>query len=311
VPAYVTTGNLALVRQYVEDGWYPSGVPVASQGFVPMGALLKAVVINSGTELTGAYERGGASDALNYTSMPNRDYGFGRVDLSTTLVLDAYSPPSQTLYLDGDFEDMPMVDNWLSVTYEFALRTPNPATTTTTASAQRELKVTLVWHDPPAMPASRSALVNDLDLQVFSGSQQHWPNRLNGRDSVNNVEQVSIPHDTLTASGTFTVRVLGARVPLGPQPYALVVSGHDFELVNKTASLVEFEDQQVGQTAAKEEDSSLRHGTFAGWAIGGLATGTVLLVGGTVVVRRLRGGSWSASARGIRGMVGQPPAATS
>jgi hypothetical protein len=41
-------------------------------------------------------------------------------------------------------------------------------------------------------------------------------------DTLNNVEQV-----TLSAAGTarVTVSVIGANVPQGPQPYALVVSG--------------------------------------------------------------------------------------
>ena len=42
-----TTGILALAQQYFVDGYYPSGKKTSSDGFKPMGALLKAVIVNS------------------------------------------------------------------------------------------------------------------------------------------------------------------------------------------------------------------------------------------------------------------------
>ena len=48
-------GAAALVRQYLQEGWYPSGTKVAEDGFEPMGALVKAVLINSAKLLTGDF----------------------------------------------------------------------------------------------------------------------------------------------------------------------------------------------------------------------------------------------------------------
>ena len=39
---------MALVRQYLTEGWYPSGTPVPAHAFTPSAALLKAIAVNSG-----------------------------------------------------------------------------------------------------------------------------------------------------------------------------------------------------------------------------------------------------------------------
>ena len=40
------------IRQYFKQGYYPQGSPVASDGFVPSGALIKAILAVSYTHLT-------------------------------------------------------------------------------------------------------------------------------------------------------------------------------------------------------------------------------------------------------------------
>ena len=54
------------------------------------------------------------------------------------------------------------------------------------------MKVTLVWHDPPASLSSGTQLVNDLDLTVHANSLNGHGLLGNGvKDRLNNVEQVS------------------------------------------------------------------------------------------------------------------------
>lgn len=54
------------------------------------------------------------------------------------------------------------------------------------------MKVTLVWHDPPAALSSGTQLVNDLDLTVHANSLNGHGLYGNGvKDRLNNVEQVS------------------------------------------------------------------------------------------------------------------------
>ena len=41
------TGEAVLIRQYLANGWYPSGAPVPANAIVPSAALIKAMVVNS------------------------------------------------------------------------------------------------------------------------------------------------------------------------------------------------------------------------------------------------------------------------
>ena len=62
-----------LVRQYFRRGFYPSGSPWPQHSFVPTGALLKAIVINSTVDLTGT------------TGYPSNQEGWGRLLLDDAL----------------------------------------------------------------------------------------------------------------------------------------------------------------------------------------------------------------------------------
>lgn len=94
-----------------------------------------------------------------------------------------------------------------------------------------EARVTLVWDDPAAAPFAAEALVNDLTLEytsfpystiyqpwVLAPASPHLP-AARGVDSRNNVEQIVVRD--LPSSDT-SMRVIGTRVPSGPQSYALV-----------------------------------------------------------------------------------------
>ena len=107
---------------------------------------------------------------------------------------------------------------------------------TVPANAAR-LKLTLAWTDPAADPNAAYALLNDLDLVVkHEPSGQQWlPWVLNtknhkdslllpaqrGRDTLNNVEQVTID---VPMAGTYTIEVRGSRMKTATQPFALAYS---------------------------------------------------------------------------------------
>ncbi len=97
-----------------------------------------------------------------------------------------------------------------------------------------ELKVTLAWDDVPGTPAvSTPALVNDLDLRVFSPTLvQYYPWTLDPNnpanpavqtqaDHTNNIEQVYI---NAPAPGAYLVEIYGYNIPSGPQSFSLVAS---------------------------------------------------------------------------------------
>lgn len=98
----------------------------------------------------------------------------------------------------------------------------------------KEAKLMIYWVDPEAQPNAAIALLNDLDLTVTGPDGSTFlpwkldptpdPVILNtpagkGRDSLNNMEQVSIVNP---AAGTYTVNVEGYAVPFGPQRFYLV-----------------------------------------------------------------------------------------
>ncbi|MBK8557296.1 MAG: S8 family serine peptidase [Lewinellaceae bacterium] len=93
------------------------------------------------------------------------------------------------------------------------------------------VKVMLYWTDPPAAPNSAKALVNDLDLLATGNAGAiYQPLVLNpaasaatlnlpavqGRDSLNNVEQIVVLNP---GPGILELQVNGFEVPIGPQSY--------------------------------------------------------------------------------------------
>jgi subtilisin family serine protease len=194
------SGSAVLVRQYFEDGFYPSGAANAADALSPPAALVKAVLVNTATDM-------GAAD------IPNNNEGWGRI-----LLDDA-------LYFDGDARELRIETN------AAGLGTGGMASFDYQVEAGEPLEIVLVWTDAPATSGASVALVNDLDLEVegpggttwlgnvFTGGQSTTGGSAERRD-VEEVVRLASP-----AAGTYTVRVHGFNVPDGPQPFALASSG--------------------------------------------------------------------------------------
>jgi len=96
------------------------------------------------------------------------------------------------------------------------------------------LKVTLVWTDPEAAINASTALVNDLNLEVFQTSTgtswkpwvlSHYPHAdslvlppKRMKDHLNNIEQVSI---SLPESGNYEIHVFGEKIVNGTQNFSI------------------------------------------------------------------------------------------
>jgi hypothetical protein len=193
-------GCAALTRQYFLEGWYPTGAETPGDALSPSAALVKAVVVNSATDIASA-------------DIPNNNEGWGRV-----LLDDA-------LYFDGDareliVEDESSVSQGASEEFEFEVDT-----------SAVPLEIVLVWTDYPATAGAGVALQNNLDLtvncpggttfkgNVFSGGQSASGGTYDDRN-VEEVVRLASP-----ATGTYTVTVGGTTVPHGPQPFALAMTG--------------------------------------------------------------------------------------
>jgi hypothetical protein len=97
----------------------------------------------------------------------------------------------------------------------------------------KQLKITLVWNDPPAAANAAKALKNDLDLELALPAMgqlwqpwvlSHFPKTdslqllpVRKKDSLNNVEQISVDNP---AAGNYQINVKGFSVTLSsPQSY--------------------------------------------------------------------------------------------
>ena len=194
-------GLAALTRQYFEEGWFPYGAPTAGEELTPSAALVKALLVNSGTDM-------GTPDT------PNHNEGWGRV-----LLNDA-------LYFDGDAIELRIADEATGVgnggTKDYSF---------TVDSSSVPLEITLVWTDYPATVGTSVALQNNLDLTVTApGGTEYKGNYFSGGQSTpagsydaRNVEEVV--RFMAPAPGTYTVQVDGTSVPHAPQPFAIVATG--------------------------------------------------------------------------------------
>lgn len=195
------TGAMVLMRQYLTEGWYPTGAAVPANGFPPSAALLKAMAINS------------AVDSMTGYLAPNNNIGWGRVTVDSVL------------FFAGDSRQLVLLDHTQGLGQgdyvEYQVRV---------TTSLIPLKVSLCWTDYPGNPAVTRQLVNDLDLTVSDGVNTFRGNVFTGRrsltggsrDSLNVEEGVRVPSP---GPGLWTIRVAARAVPIGPQPFALVVTG--------------------------------------------------------------------------------------
>ena len=197
----------ALIRQYYTEGWYPTGVRQPADAITPSGALLKATLINTTIDMTGI------------PGYPSASEGWGLVRLENAL---HFAGNSRTLCV-------------------WDIRNADGLTTSDTAehrvdvvNGTQQLKITLVWTEPPGTAGAANPVINNLDLEVISpsGARKFLGNRFASGasvtggtpDTINNVEMVLINDPT---PGFWTVRVVGADVNVGNpgQGYALVATG--------------------------------------------------------------------------------------
>ena len=194
-------GSATLVRQYFTDGWYPTGAPVAGNEFTPSAALLKAMMVNSGDD-----------DVTSY-SVPDNNIGWGRITLD------------DVLYFPGDDRRTVVLDETTGLVtgeareYEIWV-----------SDTSEDLKISLVWTDYPSTPAAGTNLVNDLDLVVEEGGNTYLGNVWSSGQSATGgiADGINVEENVRRATpvaGVYTIRVEGANVVFGPQPYAIVVSG--------------------------------------------------------------------------------------
>lgn len=181
------TGSIALLVQRYRQ---------LNAGKDPESALVKALMLNSAKDIGNAG--------------PDFASGFGRLDIE-----NAIKNTELGRYTSGSVAH--------NDSFSYTITVPSGAS---------NLKIMLYWHDTTGSVISYKALLNDLDLKVIDPSSTvYLPYVLDtlvanvantattGKDRLNNAEQVGI---SSPAAGSYTIKVYGYDVALGPQKFHLV-----------------------------------------------------------------------------------------
>jgi len=163
----------------------------ANGGMNPSPALIKAAIINTAQEMNG----------VNTTAVsPNGNEGWGRINMK--FMLDAATSIRR-----------------VNETVPFGAPGASSTMTGTVADASKQIRVALVWTDPPGAANANPALVNNLDLSVTIGANTYRGNVFSGgvsttggaADTLNNVEIVRLPSGV--AAGTpFSITVSATAI---------------------------------------------------------------------------------------------------
>jgi hypothetical protein len=207
-PAVAGCGLLA--RQYYTDGFYPTGAATPADAFTPSGALIKATLLNSATDMAGI------------AGFPSNSEGWGRVLLDSALF---FTGDARKLIVD-DVRRANGLTAGQSAVYSFTVN-----------SNSQPLEATLVWIEKEATINANPAYINNLDLTVAGPSGAYLGNVFAAGQSTtggsadlrNNVEEVLLATPT-TGSYTLTINAPTVNPLYGAQGYALVITG-DVSLV--------------------------------------------------------------------------------
>jgi len=95
----LAAGAMAIARQYLVDGWYPTGAPVPANGFTPSAALLKAIAVGS------------AMNDVHGFAAPDFNVGWGRMDLDAAL----FFPGDSARTVVSQYNSAVISTSWITV----------------------------------------------------------------------------------------------------------------------------------------------------------------------------------------------------
>jgi subtilisin family serine protease len=227
--APIVAGTAALIRQYFEEGWYPSGAQVSADSLQPSSSLVKAVLINGAQPLVGRQQK---DLDVSLSNEYDAHQGFGAITLIDSLPLAGKNQ------LQSKVVDRKAISNGEEDVYTVTIDNSN--------GCSAPLSATLVWADPPGVPNCAACLLNNLDLDVVKAgkSTTYYPNGRTDPDTVNNVERIRISE---TSDGSvYIVRVKGTNLDSSSQDYSLIITGCLGEAVSneKTTKQAQQTEQQ-------------------------------------------------------------------
>lgn len=202
------TGEATLIRQWFREGRYVEAGPSMTLGIQPSGALVRAMVMNSGVNMTGV------------TGYPSNAEGWGRMLVDNVLWFPGEGRRTK-------FKDVRRANGLVTGearTFKVLVQ-----------DSGAPLRVTLSFTDYPAAINAANAWVNDVDLEVMAPSGTVYLgnvfNTSTGEsvtggtpDTRNSTEMVIL---NAPAPGVYTIKYRGTNIVQGgTQGCALVVNGN-------------------------------------------------------------------------------------
>lgn len=209
--AAVAAGNAALVRQYFEKGFWPTGKPNPKNKIQPSGALVKAVLMNGAQSLLGIDQNfAGVSKLALYDGAQN----FGKINLLHSLYLHKENNLRTGIW------DNQEIENNESKTYTIRYSRAGKC-------RNNNMSFTLVWMDPPGASGCRSCVLNGLDVTAYIEKRPEtvfYPNGFqNNPETINNAERIKVRG--LRRWDKVIVTVKASNLVTPSQNFALVASG--------------------------------------------------------------------------------------
>lgn len=191
-------------------------------GANPSAALVKSAFISCAHDLSGHLDADGGTLGHPFDSKQ----GWGRMDLEAVV-----DPAVPVVYFDN-----PLTLNNTGEQWE---------TTLDVSDSGQPLRIMLVWTDAPGhgLGGSTPAWNNNLNLEVVYGGNTYrgnsfaasgWSQTGGAADAMHNTEGVFIGP---TASGSFTVRVVGANISSDGIPNSGDTTDQDFSVVVRNANM--------------------------------------------------------------------------
>lgn len=209
----IVSGSAAMVYQYLKEGFYPSGTPMAKDSIPNPSAALIIAILTVGAQKMNGYVNP-HNQALAWFKMeqiPSIYQGFGRIQLDQSLKM---RDSGFNMYIN---DQQQIAKQGVGGGVAFCV-------TRQDFSAGAGFKVALVWTDPMGEVNAPHVLVNNLDLLVgVSVSDVIAGNFVSKRDVFNNVEIAQYTFGTSASAVSVVVR--GQSLALGPQKCAVAIVG--------------------------------------------------------------------------------------
>lgn len=196
---------LGLARQYLREGRHSDGLPNANFGFVPSGALLRAIAVTGGQDITSV------------SGWPSTREGFGRLILDNAL---SFNGETRKLIVK-DVRRVNGPSQGQTQSFKFKVVT-----------AGQPLRIAMAFTDYPAAVSAASAPVNDANLTVKLGSFDYFGNVLSGGSSVtggtpDSINSVEVVNWVSGPAGIYEVKVSAPTVNVGSKiGYGVAVTGN-------------------------------------------------------------------------------------